>query len=69
MGRMSDVHIDIVEMVEEGNWSYRNMVENIMARYSINRTEATAWLDSVCEDIKENRARDEWLSKQHEGAV
>lgn len=65
MSRMSEVHMDIREMLENSTLEW-NFIRNYLQRaYSLDLETAQHWMKAVASEIREDELRDAWLEQRY----
>jgi len=65
MSKMSEIHIDIREMLENSALEWDFIRKTLQRTYNLEQDVAQRWMESVWQEIREDELRDAWLEQQY----
>lgn len=65
MSRMSEIHMDIREMLENSALEWDFIRKTLQRTYNLEQDVAQHWMKAVAQEIREDELRDAWLEQQY----
>lgn len=65
MSRMSEIHMDIREMLENSALEWNFIRKTLQRTYNLEQDVAQHWMKAVAQEIREDELRDAWLEKRY----